>query len=335
MKKVMLPLFTIGLIFGLYQYSPYSEKPHRSQLVMPTVKNIQETVTLYGEITDPSPIRYYAETVSTVLEVYVQPGDPVHAGQPLLRLEPQQSTQGKEAEAVFRTITDALESGDSQTLESTYKLLNSVDFSAETTAKDREAYTLYSTVNGIVLNLFVNENDTAGTLLPCIELCKPENLSIVASVGEDTVGKLKENMECSVSVSAFSLRELHGTVAQIYPYAKKTGLFTTNTEVETQVNIHLTDKNEKLRPGYRAAAKVILSQTPDALLIPYEAISQAEDGREYVMKYQNGIVVKQFIGTGAELADYTEVIDGLEAADLVFLEPELLAEGSTVFLETQ
>jgi len=131
------------------------------------------------------------------------------------------------------------------------------------------------------------------------------------------------------------LQELHGTVTQIYPYAKKTGLFTTNAEAETQVNIQLSDKNEKLRPGYRATAKVILGQTPNALLIPYEAISQDQDGKEYVMKYQDGVVVKQVIKTGAELAEYTEIIEGLGTEERVFLEPESLEEGSTVFLETQ
>lgn len=252
-----------------------------------------------------------------------------------MQLEPQQSTQGKEAEAVFRSVTTALEKGDQRMLESTYTLLKSVDFSAENRAEARETYVLYSDIDGIVLKVPANKNETVGTLLPCVELCKPENLSVIASVGEDAIGKLKENMECSISVSAFSLRDLRGTVTQIYPYAKKSGLFTTNAEAETQVNIQLTDKNEKLRPGYRATAKVILGQTSNALLIPYEAISQDRDGKEYVMKYQNGAVEKQYIKTGAELADYTEIIEGLEPSELIFLEPELLEEGSTVLLETQ
>lgn len=335
MKKVLLPALTVCLIFGLYQLSPYGEQVQRAQLTLPTVKNIQETVTLYGEITDSSPIRCYANTVSTVSEVYVEPGDWVRAGQPLMLLEPQQGVQGKEAESVFRSLADALETGERGTLESAYDALQFVDFSASEKVSEKKAYFLYSTQNGIVLKVSARKNDTVGTWLPCVEICAPENLGITAAAGEDTVGKLKENMKCSISVSAFSLLDLRGTVTQIYPYAKKSGLFTNDAVVETAVRVQFENANEKLRPGYRAAVKVTLSQTPNALLLPYEAISQDAEGREYVMKYQEGIVKKQFVETGAELADFAQITDGLGTEDLIFLEPELLKEGSVVFLEAQ
>ena len=70
-------------------------------------------------------------------------------------------------------------------------------------------------------------------------------------------------------------------------------------------------------------------------MVPYEAVAQDDAGREFVMKYIDGIAVKQFILTSAELYDSIEVVEGLSEADLIFLNPETIEEGSTVILESQ
>lgn len=337
MKKFLVPVITAGLIFGFYQSSPYSLSPQSAQLIMPAVRSIQETVTLYGTITDSSPKLVYAPSSAKVVDVFIKPGDTVEIGDPLLLLEPLQKPNTEDAfiASVLYQLRSALEQGDLEAAETAFSALEHADYSQQNLDNATEAYQLYSSVNGVVLSVSAAVGQEIGTILPCIQLCDPHQLLITAKVGEDTVGKLDEGMNCSISVPAFSLNELKGTISTISPYAKRVSLFATDSESETEVQIRLENAIASLRPGYRATSKIVLSQTPSALLVPYEAVAQDDAGREFVMKYIDGIAVKQFILTSAELYDSIEVVEGLSEADLIFLNPETIEEGSTVILESQ
>ncbi len=333
MKKCVLLLLTLVLIGSMYTISPYKqEETAPVQLIYPTVRDIRDMTILQGQIVDPSPTYLFPRSTALIQKVLVSPGDRVTAGQPLMQLQTDAGTHSAEeiaASALFQIKRD-IEAGNYTSAQSMLEGLN--------TNLDRRdkaglsTYQLLSPVNGIVMDVFCAEGDTVTSLLPCIELCKTDNLVARAQVDESLIGSLKKDMLCEVSVPAFGLQALHGSITAIMPYAKQSGLLTGHTTAKTTVEITLA-KKEQLLPGYRTEIRVITARKPAALLLPYKAIRQDDDGNEYVMILENNSIVKQMILTGSELEDQVEILTGLDAQSLVVADPDTVREGVTIFHE--
>ena len=68
--------------------------------------------------------------------------------------------------------------------------------------------------------------------------------------------------------------------------------------------------------------------------MPYEAIGQDEDNREYVYVCQNGKLSKRFVETGAEMERSVEVKSGLAAGEFVVMQTQQkLYDGMVVRME--
>ena len=181
------------------------------------------------------------------------------------------------------------------------------------------------------MNISANIGEIAASLLPCMELYSPESLQIEAIAGEDVIGLLEQDMACYVSVPAFGVNDLPGSLTAIAPYAKQTTRLTGQTTYDTAVQIKLQEP-APLKPGYRAATKVVVSLRENVLLLPYEAVGQDDTGQEYVLKLQGLRIIKQAVETGSELESQVEIKQGLSRQDVVLLQPDLQWEGALIHL---
>ena len=333
MKKVFLLMMTAAVIWGFYLASPYRREERAAiQLARPQVMDIRDTVTLQGTVIDPERKKVYPEGASCVLAVYVQPGEPVKAGQVLMRLERINDEQEAQAATVsaLGKIKDTLENGDLSGAETMLEdVLKNGPASVQRNSEEN-AYQLYSPVNGMVMSVSVQAGEDVSPLFPCIQVSDLNTLMIEASANEEVIGKLREELDCEISIPAFSLSGLQGKVSSILPYAQQTGVINSNSSAATTVRIALSKQNTALRPGYRATVKVITSRRKSAVLIPYEAVFQDETGQEYVKKAVNNIVVKQNILTGAELEETVETIQGVAPEDVLVLSSEEICEGAFI-----
>lgn len=325
-----------GLLIGfLYTFSAYS-KPAKGgtlQFLYPEVNSIQDTVTLQGSIIAGEMQRLYPQGNSSVLEVYVSEGQHVTAGQCLMKLQQTESAAGEQAASAWLTteLKEAILTGN---LAAAEQILDAVNTSNPFQVSTCEIYYLYSCNDAIVMSISANIGEIASALLPCMELYAPESLQIEAIAGEDVIGLLNQNMDCYVSVPAFGINDLHGSLTAISPYAKQTTRMTGQTTYDTAVQIKLQE-SASLKPGYRAAAKVVVSLRENALLLPYEAVGQDDTGQEYVLKLQGLRIIKQPVETGSELENQVEIKQGLSRQDVVLLQPELQWEGALIRLASQ
>lgn len=333
MKKLLPILVAICCIYAFYMKSSYYHSEEASViLIQPTVSDVRDTTLLQGTVVDSSPIRLYASGSAEILKVSVTAGQRVAKGQALLHLRSTTAVD-KQAEtaAVLSQLQLSLESGALEEVEAVLKNLQLTQNDTST----QETYTLYSPVDGFVMDVRVSPGDVISELLPCIVLCDPSNLLIEAYSEEDTIGKLQEKMICEITIPAFESVKGKGSVRSIMPYAKKTLSIMGESTVKTTLQLQPEGEwAQALYPGYRAEVRITTAYRENAILIPYEAVQQDEDGCEYVLKLVNNITVKQCVITGAELAEKTEILEGIDANDILLLEADALVEGVYVKYET-
>lgn len=329
MKKLLPVLLTLCCIAGLYMKSPYARRGETTvALIAPKISDVRDTVLLQGTVVDPAPIRLYPSGTAQVLEILVEPGQQVHAGQALLRLQAVSAEPQEAAAAVLSRLQLSLEAGE---VEAVKNMLDSLRLESENAQNSCEVYTLYSPSDGWVMELSAATGDTVSAMLPCITLCDPTGLLIEAYSEEDTIGRLVQNMSCEVVIPAFETEKLAGHIQSILPYAKQTVSLTGNSAAKTTLRVSLDENGAgALYPGYRAEVRVITDYRKAVLLVPYSAVKQDEEGQEYVIKLEDHIAVKQVILTGAELSEYLEITDGLTAEDVLLLDADALSEGAVV-----
>ena len=332
MKKIILPLAAAACIFGMFRLSPY-DQPEREvvELIRPEVSDIKDMVILQGSITDGAPIRLYADGTSVVREILVKPGQKVRAGQPLMRLERAEATyapQDAAAAAMFQ-LRQALEEGDLAAAEGIVDSLTFPQNISNNPKSGETAYQLYSPVDCTVMEVKTCVGETLTGLLPCLILCDSGNLYIEVQAEEDTVGMLREEMPCEITIPAFQIQTMDGRVEAIMPYARQTGMLTGSNSAKTTLQISVIDPTS-LKPGYRAEVKVITAYKSASLLVPYEVVRQDESGQEYLLLLEHGTVVRRDIRTGSELDDRVEVLEGITAEDLLLLSPDAVQEGAFI-----
>lgn len=334
MKKVMtLMLATAVLIAGLYWQSPYRARAARPTVTLRPVQSsaVQDTVTLYGKVSEMDRRQYYADGAATVLRCYVQEGQRVAKGDPLIKLQRIQQPEEQAAvdAAALQTVLTLLQEGQ---LEAAEESLQTFSPQPEQSGSEK-VYTLYSEGNGTVMKLSAVEGEPVSRLFPCVEVSDLSQLEILAAADETAVGKLRENQSCSIRIPAFSLSGLPGSVRRIQPYARQTGLFTGNSSAETTVSIALAQPTAALKPGYSATVRVTTQVRQDVLLAPYACVGQDEANREYVFVIRDQKLQKRYISTGLELEDSVEICSGAAEGDLLVLDPDQYAEGTEVRYE--
>lgn len=334
MKKVIVAIlitaFTIG---GFYWASPYRAQKQRPTVSLCSVQvsSVQDTVTLYGTVTEKCRRQYYSSGSAEVLRCYVQEGDAVKKGDPLLKLRKINDVQAQSAAdaAALQSVLALLQAGE---LDAAEESLEAFSAQPQQTPKG-EVYTIYSDIDGTVMTVRAREGESVSQLLSCVEVSDLTQLEIQATADENTVGKLRENQSCTIRIPAFSLSGLSGSVRSIQPYAKQAGLFTGSSTAETTVCIDLPQSIAALKPGYSATVRVTTQVLPQVLLAPYACIGQDADNQEYVLTVSEHRLCKHRIRTGLETEDAVEICSGIGQDALLVLYPDQYEEGMEVFYE--
>ena len=94
------------------------------------------------------------------------------------------------------------------------------------------------------------------------------------------------------------------------------------------------DNCDSLIPGLAVKARINCGVYENAIVIPYSAIEQDENGAEYVYRYENGYVKKEYLNSVYENDDGVVVESGFTENDLIVEHPsEDLADGMAVMAE--
>ena len=155
----------------------------------------------------------------------------------------------------------------------------------------------------------------AGTEL--MSIADMSKLVFKGTVDEIDVGKLTEGMKARIKIGALPTAKLTGKVMKISLQAQKHE----NATVFPVEIILKPDTNVTLRAGYSANATIIIRERKNVLTIPERVITFKNDTAFVKIKGKDGQPQKKVIQVGLSNAIMIEVVSGLKEGQEVFEKP--------------
>lgn len=313
-------------------------------------KNIIDQALAVGSIEPVNEIAIKSKISGVVGKLYVEVGDFVRAGDPLLEVKPDPTPlELAQAKRNVEMATIELESlkrelGRNKQLKNkglisdqNYEaLLQKYDEAKLRHQISREkleliengkvqiADTSIETVvkaplSGYILEKNVNLGDPVvpltsyqpGTAL--MRMADMNNLIFKGTVDEIDVGKIKTGMKCDLQIGALPGEKITGHLTLISLKAKKED----NTTV-FPVEIFIDDTgNATLRAGFSANANIIIAKRDSVLAIPERVVTFRSDSAFVQIPVGENDSEERFIKTGLSDAILIEVLSGLKEGDKV------------------
>jgi HlyD family secretion protein len=175
-------------------------------------------------------------------------------------------------------------------------------------------------ING-ELNEYVTPSPPGIATLPAVDLIDNSCFYVDAPIDEVDVAGVTMDMPARVTLDAFGKEVLPGRVRRIGDYV--VDLEKQARTVEVEVAFDNPADYTRLLAGYSADVEIILDTHRDVLRVPSQAL--VEEKQVFVYLPDDGIVEKRVVRIGAHNWNYSEVVDGLKAGDLLVTNPD--AEG--------
>lgn len=192
--------------------------------------------------------------------------------------------------------------------------------------------TIYSPIDGVVLNRAVDEGQTVAASFNTPTLFTIANdltrMQVIADVDEADIGEVKEGQKVTFTVDAFPDDVFEGSVTQV-----RLQPTTTSNVVTYEVVVDAPNPTLKLKPGLTANITITTMEKSDIMFVPVKAFhfnpgtagiaasagqpsgAPAQD-KQIWLQTQKGIV-QVTVAVGISDGIYTEVTGGLKVGDKV------------------
>jgi RND family efflux transporter MFP subunit len=341
MKKKFL-IITASLLLGGAGMFFWKIKPSISkndyQTAVVEEKNIKQTLSVSGEIEAEEQANLRFQTSGRLAWVGVEEGDQVDKWQALASLDKRQLEKQLKQELLdyMNTRWDVEQNRDDYDVDSNdfsqyllsdaaKRILEQDQFSLDRTVLDVEIKdialeysTLVSPINGIVTR--IEAPHPGMNITPAnseIIVANPEKLRIAAEVDEIDIGKVHEGQQATIFFDAYPDQEIKSQVEEI----KFTPISTRGGGTAYIVILKLPNKNpdQKYKLGMNADIDLLINQKKNALVVPFEALSQ-KDEKTVVEVLENGRPQTKTVETGIETDFEVEINKGLEKGQQVIIQ---------------
>lgn len=303
-KYIWLLLITSVLIAALLLYEKQVE--NSIPVVETTVlvrADVKETTVCQGTVSATNGVEVYAPLPCVAGTLAVEVGDEVKKGDVLFEIDP-------EATVAAAMATAAVGS------ESVTELASSLI-----------ARTVTAPSDGIVSSVNIEKGELTTASTPCVVLSEGGGVEIAVAIRESAVSKIKVGQEVVVSGVAFEKEVYHGVVTSMASTAR-TRLNGTSTETVVDAVVTLDDSeiDDSLLIGLSARAVITVDIKKDVLVVPYDCVSQTEDGKTVVYVLSGHTAHRRTVTLGKELANGIEVLGGLAEGDVLVKAPDELTD---------
>lgn len=190
------------------------------------------------------------------------------------------------------------------------------------TKKQLEDANLKSTVSGTVTAVSAKKGDTyqGGTL---VTIEGTESFIIEANVDEYDISDIQEGMDVIIKTDATRDEELQGKVIFVAPTSNESsssnamaGTATSMGAVASSaassatylVKIEVLTPNDRLKLGMSAKASIIAEKAENTLSVPYDAITEKENGKKVITVINDDETQKEIeVEVGLESGYYSEI----------------------------
>lgn len=272
-----------------------------------------ESVTATGEIEQRGSRRIVAQMPVIADEVLIKAGDKINAGDVIMTVKREE------------TAAKIMQYSGYETLGYFSEDITSYDELAEAVPQQ-----ILSTESGTVMSVAC-ENGGYVAKDSVIALLRGENDLVVNTlVSEKDIASVRIGQRAEITGSGFAGTTYTGYVEDIAAAAEKQYVGSVQqTVVPVKICI---DGGEEVKPGYTARVKIMTSQPQEVRVLPYEAVRQDEEKREYVYVFSGGLAVRRDVTTGRELSEGVEIVGGIEESESVLISKDELVEDGYVYV---
>ncbi|MCC6549551.1 MAG: efflux RND transporter periplasmic adaptor subunit [Ignavibacteriaceae bacterium] len=165
--------------------------------------------------------------------------------------------------------------------------------------------------------------DTPWQGMTIITLPDLSEMQSVTYVNEVDVSRIRKELNVEVRLDAFRDSSFPGYIASVAALGKAKDGNSAIKVFEIAVNIRM--QSEILKPGMTTSNRIIISEVPDVLYIPQEAVFQKHGGHVVYIKRATGFEEKD-VTLGERNEDYIIVTKGLRTGDEVALRDPTIKE---------
>ncbi len=356
-KKIFIPVLiviVVAAVIILKAKNSANGKDNGIKMVKVQRGDIVENALAIGRIEPKKEIAVKSKISGIVKTVFVEVGDEVKIGEPLLEIKPDPTPlEFAEAKRNVEMARVNLEKAENEYNRSK-KLLNDnlvsqQEFDAaeneykqlqlrvkialerlalieegKTKIADRQVDTVIKCpVEGTILERKINEGDPvvpltsyqAGTEL--LLLADMNSLIFKGTVDEIDVGKLEEGMTAELKIGAIPDEKILGTLTKISPKAKQQ-----ENATLFDVEIEITQRGKKMiRAGYSANAELVINKAENTLFIPERLVEFNEEKTYVEVMDDNGEIIKREVEIGLSDGINVEIKKGLAEGEEVVERP--------------
>jgi membrane fusion protein (multidrug efflux system) len=291
------------------------------------------SVVTTGQVRSNAYARLKAETNGTVMAVLVSPGQVVHKGQPLVKLDPRPfDISVREAQAALDQamiayrdyiIPDSIATGratpeDRRANAETRAGVPLARVRLERAKLDQERSTIEAPFDGVVDQLDVAAGERINAGQDVVSVVDISNLVIEAQVLEHDIPLIRVGGEAIITAAASPDRPVYGKVAAVLPIidsVKRAGRALIRAR-----------SNGVLRPGMYADVRLEANRLHDRVIVPTRAIIE-RDGRPLVFVVKNSRAQWVYILPGLSNGAETEVLPDSSTGQIP------VSAGDTVLVE--
>jgi len=356
-KKIIISSFAVVILAGAaILFFGNSKSSNDEQLPRVKVKTgtIVDKALAVGTIEPEIEIAVKSKVSGVVKRLFVDVGQFIKAGQPLLEVRPDPTplelADAKRQVQLAQVDVDNLKKDRSrQEILVKNKLISDKEYedfqrlfdgaelrlkmatehvalmeSGKVTIGDTEIESIVKApIDGFVLNRAIEVGDQVtpqtsymeGTVL--MRMANMERLLFKGTVDEIDVGKMKEGMEVEIKVGALPTDTVKGFLRKIWLKAQKKD----NATVFPIEILIPGARNSVLRAGYSANANIIIQRKNNVLTIPERVVTFRNDSSFVKVPAGPGKDEEKLIKTGLSDAISIEVVSGLKEGDEVVEKP--------------
>jgi multidrug efflux pump subunit AcrA (membrane-fusion protein) len=315
--------------------------------ITPTVRTYESIVACTGTLHPVTSRQVVLESTVVPREVFVQVGDRVNRGEVLATYQPAAALNF--ASALPQITVDSALIG---TILSAYGLnsfLNQAGLNGDelaefllhqgrgqqpevSVAMPDATEEIISPISGVITSVNITPFIPAGIGSAVFTVMDTRSYMVVAAVSESDIARISLGDTARIRGTAFPGAVYVGYVTKIYPTARRT-LVGTSSETVVDVEILITNADDRLRPGFSARVEITGRNRYEIITVPYEAVRQDENNDEYVYIFEDGKLRKSLIITGRELTSEVEVLYGVTKTCIVIFNPDSVdREGTMIHL---
>jgi membrane fusion protein, multidrug efflux system len=338
-------LFVLALLpplSGCGDTAPEASAPDPAERSVPVAAvelapiDLSLTLDLTGSIEPIREVRIAARMSGILRAVAVEEGRRVTAGTILARFDVAEQeaelararTLLRNAEATYRRAREMRDR----------ELISDVDY--EQALADRQVAqsdvdvwqtrtalgTVRATAAGVVTEKFVEAGNAVSSGDPLFVVADVSTLVVRVGVTDAHAAMLTEKQPVRITVDAMPGRTWEGSIRRIFPSADP------DTRLHpVEFALAPGSSGNRPAPGYLARVSVDADRRSGVLAVPNEALLASTGGTPSVFAIENDRLVRRTVVTGVSRRDWTEMVDGLSADDLVVASnPATLREGMLV-----